>query len=110
MTCTSWPIWDQGLAHCSGPEHPLGVQTTSALGSLSCGGSQLAPSGNKDFSCCSLHGATVIASFPLPLPLSLSPEVLKVLYTLFNKKKYDTEQLVKHCTFSVKKEKIKMNF
>lgn len=27
ITCTSWHIWNQGLAHCSRPKHPLGVKT-----------------------------------------------------------------------------------
>lgn len=90
ITCTSWPIWDQGLAHCSSPEHPLGVKATSPLGSVYYGCPQFAPSGNSDFSCCCSHGVQRSSPlFPSHCPLFLSPlssEILKALHTSFSEK------------------------
>lgn len=90
ITCTSWPIWDQGLAHCSSPEHPLGVKATSPLGLVYHGCPQLAPAGNSDFSCCCLHEVQRSSPlFPSHYTLFLSPlssEILKALHTFFSEK------------------------
>ena len=106
ITCTSRPIWDQGLTHCSSSEHPLGVSTMSPRGLPCQGCSQLTPSGNTVISAAAV--CTVQRSSPLPLQLLLWPEILKILYTLV--KKHDAEQTVEHPTFYEKRRKLKWIF
>lgn len=81
ITCTSWPIWDRGLAHCSSPEPlSLGNKPHESFGCIYHDCSQLNPFGNSnDFSChCCLHKAEAITSSIS----ALSPEILEALITV----------------------------
>lgn len=106
ITCTSWPIWDRGLAHCSSTE-PL------SLGNKTHGSPWMdlpwqfpapPPKKSSDISCCCcLQKTKAITSSPLPPQLflsPLSPAVLKVLHTMYYVhwplKKNDAEQFVKN--------------
>lgn len=95
ITCTSWPIWEQGLAHCSSPKQSLGAKTTSPLGLIYRGYSQLTSLETQWFQL--LLFAPGEDHHPFSPPTAIFP-VTSVTWnfksiTYHSMKKHDAEQL-----------------
>lgn len=79
IICTSWPIWDRGLAHCSRPKsYPWGIKSRSPWGSLPMAVPSSPPLHTALISAAVVSTRQRSSHFPPQPGLCLSPHRLKL--------------------------------